>query len=365
MKPIYLRSILLALITVFAISGMSQVSAAPKQVIYVSVSGETRISVYDMDDATGELKLRNSVEVGKSPGSLDIAPNRKFLYGAIRGEGAAATLSIDPKTGNLKLLGKVDIGGSAAYVSADRTGKFLLAAYYGGGQVAVFPIEANGKIGAKAVQIIPTEKTAHSIRVDPSNRYAFVPHTRPNKIYQFTFNAKTGMLKANTPATTSPPAGQGPRHFAYHPSLDVVYAINETGSGISAYNFDKSKGTLTEFQTLPTLPKDFKDRNSCADIHITPDGRFVYGSNRGHNSLAGYAIDTKTGKLTFIGRFETDAVPREFEIDVTGRYIYSAGQKTGKLVAFRIEAKTGKLTRFATYDVGKGPAWVTAYQLSK
>jgi 6-phosphogluconolactonase len=334
-----------------------------KQIVYVAISGETRISVFNLAEATGELKLLGSVEVGKSPGSLAVSPDQKFLYAAIRGEKSAAALSIDPKTGELKLMNKVDIDGVATYVTTDRSGKYLLAAYYGDGKISSFAIGDDGKVKAEAVQTVETEKTAHSIQIDKSNRFSFVPHTGPNKVYQFIFDASTGKFKANSPATVSPPDGQGPRHYAHHPKLDVVYSINETGSGISAYTFDKDKGTLKVFQTLPTLPDDFKGRNSCADIHITPDGRFVYGSNRGHNSLAGYSIDQNTGKLTSIGRFETEAVPREFDIDTTGRYVYSAGQKTGKLAAFRINAGSGKLLRFATYDVGKGPAWVTVLRL--
>jgi 6-phosphogluconolactonase len=191
----------------------------------------------------------------------------------------------------------------------------------------------------------------------------FVPHTGPNAIFQFRFDEQTGTLTANDPPKVTTPENTGPRHLAFHPSLNVVYFDNEQGSSVTAFRLDKSKGTLEPFQTLPTLPEGFSESNSCADLEITPDGRFLYASNRGHDSLAGFAIDPETGKMTSLGQFPTEKTPRSFNIAPDGKFVYAAGQGSGKLAAYRLDGENGKLTRFATYEVGNGPAWVQVVSL--
>jgi 6-phosphogluconolactonase len=146
----------------------------------------------------------------------------------------------------------------------------------------------------------------------------------------------------------------------FHPTLPLVYCDNERGSSVTAYAFDEKTGTLTPGRTVSTLPADFTGNNTCADIALTPDARFLYASNRGHDSLAGFMVDEKTGALTPIGQFATEKTPRSFSIDPAGRFVYAAGQGSGKLAAYRLDAKSGALERFDTYEVGKEPAWVQA-----
>ncbi|MDH3584336.1 MAG: lactonase family protein [Phycisphaerae bacterium] len=339
--------------------------AAPKQVVYVAVGKDQRIAVLDIDGRSGQLVPRSEISLSGQPGSLAISPDRRFLFAAVRNAGAAAALAIDPKTGDLQVLGETDIGGNAAYLSVDASGRYLLGAYYRDGKAAVHAIGPDGRVRAGPIQAVPTAEKAHSVLLHPDNRFAFVPHTGPNQIFQFTFDASKGRLSPAAPAVVTAPEGAGPRHYCYHPVLDVVYFVNELGSSVTAYGLDADAGTLTALQTLPTLPDNFTERNSCADVHITPDGRYLYASNRGHNSLAAYAVDGDTGRLTFIDRFETEAIPREFAIDTTGRFLYAAGQKSGRLAAYRIDPATGRLNRFATYDVGRGPAWVTVIELPR
>src|SRR5690606_37914821 len=205
---------------------------------------------------------------------------------------------------------------------------------------------------------IPTALNAHSILADPSNRFVFVPHTGPNAIYQFRFDVATGRLIPGDPPRVEPEPSRGPRHAKFHPALPVAYVINESGSTVTAYRFDAQAGTLTPFQELPTLPPDYTANNSTADLHLTPDGRFLYGSNRGHNSIAAYRVDPTTGDLELIDCFETEATPRSFAIDRTGRFLYAAGQGSGRVAAYRIDPDTGELLRFATYDVGPQPTWI-------
>lgn len=211
---------------------------------------------------------------------------------------------------------------------------------------------------------------AHAIETDASNRFILVPHIAPggaldgpNAIFQFHFDANTGRLRPNNPATVSPPGPDGPRHICFHPTLNVVYSSNEQGCGVTAYHFDPAGGTLRPFQTVSTLPSDFTGRNTCSQIRITPNGRFLYAPNRGHNSIAGFAIDAGTGQLTAIGHTPTEPVPRAFNLDPQGRFLFSSGLESGRLASYRIGAETGQLEPLEIYDIGRQPMWVLCVEL--
>ena len=193
---------------------------------------------------------------------------------------------------------------------------------------------------------------------DPSNRFVFVPHTRPNLIFQFTFDEKAGSLTPSSLPKVSTAENTGPRHLGFHPERPFVYFDNEQGSSVTAFKLDESDGTLTAFQTLSTLPRDFKGRNTCADLELTPCGRFLYAANRGHDSIAGFSVDADTGKLTSIGQTATEKTPRSFNIDPGGRYLYAAGQASDRLASYRIDKKSGRLEPLTIYSVGKRPSWV-------
>lgn len=353
-----LTSVLVAVMT----GGVMVRSTGPAQVAYVTLAGEGRIAVYDVDGQTGAWSLKQTLEVGPGVGPIAVSPDRRRLYVAVRGEGAAATLAAGDD-GKLTLLGKADIAGSSPYLATDHGGQWLLAAYYADGKATVHRIDEQGLVTPGPWQEVKTDENAHSIFTDASNRFAFVPHTGPSAIYQFRFDGETGRLEPNQPPVVIAPNGAGPRHFRFHPTLDVAYFINELDSTVTAYHFDREKGTLMEFQNLPTLPEDFEERNTCADLHLTPDGRFLYGSNRGHDSLAAYAVDPETGRLTPIGWFETERTPRSFALDTTGRFLYAAGQTSDKVAAYRIDRQTGRLTRFATYEPGRTPTWIEVLAL--
>jgi len=327
------------------------------QVVYVTSGGDGVVTVYDLDHATGRLTQRQQVAVGKNVGAMAVHPNGEYAYAAVRGERAVATLSIE-SDGSLTPIGTTPLGIIATFVQVDRTGRWLLACDYGRGKVVVHPIGTDSVVRSDAEQRIDTDRNAHAILTDRSNRFAFVPHTGPSAIYQFRFDENTGKLSPNEPPVLIEPDGAGPRHVRFHPGKNILYGINELNSTITAYHFNPSSGTLRSFQNIDTLPDDFEGRNTCAEIHLSPDGRFLYGSNRGHNSLAAYAVDPETGRLTFIDRFETEAIPRGFDIDETGRYLYAAGQDSDRLAAYAIDPKTGRLTRIGTYDIGARSQWV-------
>src|SRR6185369_4463270 len=208
-----------------------------------------------------------------------------------RSTGKLASFRLDAGTGKLTHISTVTVGPDPAHISTDRTGRFLLTAYYVDAKVTVHAIGKDGALSEKPLQSIPTADKAHAIVPDPSDRFVFVPHTDPDVIFQFAFDAKTGHLTANSPAKLTTPKGTGPRHLVFHPSRPIAYVANEQGSGVTAYALDTKAGTLRPLQTVSTLPKDFKGTNACAEIRIHPSGKFLYVSNRGHDSIACFALD--------------------------------------------------------------------------
>jgi len=214
------------------------------------------------------------------------------------------------------------------------------------------------------LQSISTADKAHAIVPDPSNCFVFVPHTGPDAIFQFTFDAKSGRLAANSPAKLKTPKGMGPRHLVFHPSKPIAYVDNEQGSSVTAHVLDEKAGTLKVLQTVSTLPQEFKGINAYAEVKIHPSGCFAYVSNRGHDSIAAFALDGE-GRLSVIGQTATEKTPRSFDIDPSGKYLFAAGESSGKLASYRIDSKTGELKRLATYEVGKMPWWVLVVELHK
>jgi 6-phosphogluconolactonase len=251
-------------------------------------------------------------------------------------------------------------------MSVDRTGRYLLAAYYGAGLVSVHAIGEDGTLASVPVEWRTTAPKAHCIQTDPSNRYAFVPHVVPsNAIWQFSFDDRTGHLAPNDPPQVVPEGKVGPRHFCFHPQAHTLYAVNEQGSSVTAYRLQGAMGTLSPLQTLSTLPEGFEGSNSCAQIHISPSGRFLYAANRGHDSIACYTIDAATGLLTAAGQRRTEKTPRAFAVDPSGRYLYVAGLDSGRLAAYRIDARRGTLAHVETRDIGQRPMWVRILHLGE
>ena len=328
-----------------------------REFAYVSLDGENRIAVYSVDEVTGELTSCPDAETPSPPGGLTSDPQNRFLFASLRRAGRLASFRIN-QDGGLTLINSVEAGADPAYVATDRTGRFLLTAYYVAAKVAVHRIGDDGSLSEQPVQEIATNTKAHAIMTDASNRLAFVPHTGPNAIYQFRFDEQTGRLSPNDPLIVDTGQNTGPRQLAFHPKLDVVFFDYEQGSAIAAFNLDRNSGQLSFRERLSSIPDDFTKTNSNARIEIHPSGEFIYVANRGHDSIAGYRVDSLTGKLTGLGQTPTEPTPRGFTIAPTGRFLYAAGQSSDRLAAFRIDRKTGALHRFATYEVGQQPWWV-------
>ncbi len=341
--------------------------------MYVSLQDDDKIVVFAMDSGTGKLTPKGEVPVAGGPSASAISPDRKTLYVGHRNSSEMSSYRIDPNTGGLTQIGRVSLEASPTFLSTDRNGRFLLSAFYQGAHVAVHPIGDDGAVSDPPIEWLETPVTAHAIQTDPSNKFAFVPHIArlndsvmqppgdalgPNAISQFRFDENTGHLTPNSPLKVEPEEFLGPRHYCFHPSLDVVYFSNEQGCSITGYRLDSSTGTLSALQTITTLPDGFSGRNTCSQIQISPSGRFLYVPNRGHNSIAGFSVDASSGRLTALGQISTEAVPSAFSLDPEGKFIFAAGSESGRIASYRINADTGELAPLETYSVGKRPMGV-------
>jgi 6-phosphogluconolactonase len=333
--------------------------------MYVANSGEQKILRYDLNPETGALTLVGEVEVDGAVGPLCTNPQKQYLYAGLRSTKKVSSFSIDQKTGALELINTVDFDSDPCYLSTDRTGRYLFSSYYSAGVVAVNALDSTGAVTTPHRQWIKTAGHSHCVHPDRTNQYVFVPHTMPaNAIFQFTFDETKGDLTPNATPKIKPPRGEGPRHYEYHPTLDIVYAANENGNSVTVYDFNTINGTLARRQNISTLPEDFQGKSSIAQIHIHPTGKFLYISNRGHDSIARFAVKPD-GELQTLGQTPTEPIPRVFNIDPEGNFLFAAGQGSGKMESFRIDPETGDLTSLEKYDVGTLPMWVMILKFGK
>lgn len=312
------------------------------------------IYVYRFDARTGDFAPLSIAKSIPSPSFLALSPNQRFLYAVEGGGELVRAFAIDKASGELTFLNSQSSGGkNPAHLTVDKTGKWLIVGNYGGGSLSVLPIKADGSVG-QATQTIQHQGSSinpsrqaqphvHSINIAPNNKDVFVPDLGTDKIMAYALDTQTGQLLAqSTPFVSSAP-GSGPRHFTYHPNGKFAYVIEEMGGTVTGFNY--KNGTLKAFQTIATLPEDYNGQKSCADLHISPDGQFLYGSNRVHQSLVIYRINQKTGQLTFVAHQAVNGkTPRNFAIDPTGNFVLVANQDTDNVVVFRRNKKTGALT---------------------
>jgi 6-phosphogluconolactonase len=359
---------LLAIVSLPLATGFIMSSASAATYVYVGNADSQNISVLELK-ANGSLAVIDTVAVpgpAKPGGSLPLAisPEKHRLYAGLRNEPyTAVTFDIDAKTGKLKLVGPGPLADSMAYIAVDRTGRFLLSASYGGNKVTVNAIGPNGVI-APAQQIVATEPNAHCIIVDPTNRYVLHTSLGGDVIYQQKFDARAGKLTPNDPPTVSVKAKGGPRHLVFSPDKKFVYLLNELDAAIYVFPWDAATGTLKkERQVASALPKGFDGKPWAADIHLTPDGKFLYASERTSNTIAAFRIDPKTGALTSLGSTATEKQPRGFNIDPSGRYLLAVGQLSNSMTAYAIDKATGALTKLNETAVGKNPNWVEIVNL--
>lgn len=327
--------------------------------VYVSVADENRIAVFRMDTSTGELEGPRSIPVKGSPKPMAVDPSRRFLFVASSNPATLISYRVEAPTGDLTPVSESPLEADPCFLSTDRSGRHLLSAYFRPGMVTVHPVDEDGSVGQRPTECIRTKESSHSIQTDPSNRYAFVPHTRAHVVYQFRFDEIKGTLSPNITPKLHFEGEIDPRHFCFHPSLDVVYIVNERTSCITVCDFDPFTGELLPGERISTLPERCVTESKNSQIRITPSGRFLFASNRGHDSIASFSIDGATGALSPLGYTSTESPPRAFNLDPEGEYLFAAGRVSGRLAAYHINSNNGDLEEIGVYEVGAKPMWVS------
>ena len=347
--------------TLGALLALSPFGAAPRAatMVYVANAESREIGVLTLDETNGHVKEITRVGVSGTVMPLAISPDRRFLYAGLRSEPySVTTFAINQANGALTPLSTVPLPDNMAYISTDRSGRFLFGASYSGDKISVSPIGQQGFAQPRPVQVIATRPKAHAILSDPSNSWVFATNLGGDIILQYRFNAVTGTLTPNTPPFVETAKGAGPRFFRFHPGGRFVYAINELGDAVDAYRFDAMNGTLTLANSVKVAPRDLNGTPSPADLHITPDGRFLYASERTSNTIAAYRIDLEAGALTLISHTPTETKPRGFAIDPRGRYLLAVGEISNAMTSYAINQQTGVLTPVFQAPMGKDPNWV-------
>jgi 6-phosphogluconolactonase len=347
--------------------------------VYVSNADDGDISVYSLQ-ADGSLRAMARVAAAKPVMPLAVSPDRRYLYAAIRSQPFSAwTYAIDSRSGTLEKLSTGPLADTFPYISTDRTGRVLFGASYAGNVIAVHPIEGGRRVG-EALQVIPVERNAHCILVDHANKYVFVSALGTDRVYQFVFDVNTGRLAANTPPVLQLKAGTGPRHMAFSNDNRFLYVLSELMGTVTTLALDAASGQLSEQGSESILPPDTTlrpgmprapwgvasaneaPRNTdndiwASDLHLRPDGGFLYAVERTSNVLAWLRVDATSGKLTWLGNVPTEKQARGFAIDPTGKYIVVAGEKSDAISVYAI-GSDGAPGFLARYPAGKSPNWV-------
>jgi 6-phosphogluconolactonase len=359
------------------ISGAGVASAAT--FVYVSNAEDGNIGVYAMSP-DGTLESRGRVDAAKTVMPMAVSPDRRFLYAHSRSKPYAFhAYTIDRKTGALKLIASSPAAESFPYISLDRSGRFLFGASYAGAVVSVNAVGKGGRVAEKPIQVIPVGRNAHSIRVEATNKYVYTPTLGSDEIFQFRFDAKTGRLASNTPSIVLMKAGTGPRHFITSKNNRFVYLLSELVGTVTTLSLDAKTGLLSEASIASAVPPDSKlvpgaprggvgapggppprDTSNdiwAADLHLTPDGKFLYATERTNSTMAAFGVDGKTGKLSYLSSIPTEKQPRGFAISPDGKHMVVSGEKSDTLTVYAIGAD-GALKEVQRAPTGKGSNWV-------
>ena len=358
---------------------VSSMPALARTFVYVSNAEDGDIGIYSMQP-DGELQPGARVQTAKLVMPMAVSPDKRYLYAGCRSKPYSVHVyAIDAGTGALKPLSVSPLAESFPFISLDKTGRFLFGASYGAHLVSVNAVGSDGRVAAEPLQVIPVGRNAHSIRVDGSNRFVYVPALGSDGIFQFVFDAESGRLASNAPAVAPMKPSTGPRHFIISPDDRFVYVLSELLGTVTTFSLDNKTGHLTEVSSASGLPPNTKlrpgaprvpagstnapPRNTendiwAADIHMTPDGRFLYISERTSSILSGFSVDARTGALTYLGSTPTETQPRGFAIDPGGKFLIASGEKSETLSVYAIDPSTGALRLLQKYPAGKGANWV-------
>jgi 6-phosphogluconolactonase len=320
------------------------------------------IYIFRMDPSSGAMEPVGKTTGVTNPSYLTFDSTGRFLYAVNelktfedRPTGTVSAFAVDPKTGGLEFLNKrLTHGTDPCHVLADRKGRHVFVANFMSGSVCVLPVNDDGSLGEacdfiqhQGSGIDPVRQNgphAHSVTLDQANRFAFIPDLGLDRLMVYRFDPKRGLLEPSGVPWIKMKPGAGPRHVAFHPGGRFAYLINELDSTLAALTYDGRKGAFKMLQIVPTLPEGFRGQSTCADIQVSPSGTFVYGSNRGHDSIVIHRVDPRTGRLAYVGHEPTlGKTPRNFAIDPTGRFLLAANQDSDTIVTFRINPKTGEI----------------------
>ncbi len=327
--------------------------------VYVSNADSQDISVMQLDRAAGSLTPVAKVPVGGTAMPMVVSRDKKFLYVALRSQPfRVVTFSIDGATGGLKKLGESALADSVPNIDLDPSGKWLFAASYGGNKITVNSIGNDGVVGA-VQQVVRTAPNAHAIHADASGRYVFATSLGGDNLSSWKFDPATGMLSANdVPLVSVSPAKTGPRHFLWDKAQKYVYLINELDGGVDVFAYDAGKGAMSHVQRSTVVPPGFTGKVWAADLQISPDGKFLYGSERTSSTLTTFRVDPTTGRLQVVGQTPTEKTPRGFAVDSTGRFLIATGQDSHGVSLHTIDTATGMPGAGKSQPAGKNPNWV-------
>ncbi len=351
--------------------GSASAAAGNEYLVYIGTNTRTKsrgIYAYRFDPSTGKVASLGLAAETPYPSWLAVHPSLQYLYAVNESEftpdrgkpSLVSAFAIDRASGKLTLLNRASaVGQGPCHASVDASGRHLMLANYGSGSIAVLPIQPGGRLGESTAfvqhqgsSVNPQRQAgphAHCAGPSPDNRFLLAADLGLDQILVYRFDAAKGTLAPNDPPFAAVTPGAGARHFAFHPNRQWIYVVNELANTVTAFRYGEAKGTLSEFQTVQTLPKDFTGRSSSAEVAVDRAGRFLYSSNRGHDSIAVFAIDPKKGALTPVEHVSTQGkTPRNFAIDPTGRYLFAANQDSHNIALFRANEKTGRLTPTGT-----------------
>ena len=321
--------------------------------IFVSLQGDDLIARFDI--SKGLPGNRADFKATGGPAPMVINPKKTRLFIGMRKSNELVCMHIGEDAG-LSFATRTSLPNDPCFVGIDHQGQYIFSAYYKAGQIAVHRWDEKTDAMTET-QRLTTEPKVHSVWPDAGDHYVYVPHPGPDKIYLYEFERRAGTLNALTPPWYAPEQFLEPRHLCFHPALPCFYTVNEGSSTVSVYDPAKD-GTIKCRQIVSTLPVEGFEGNATAEIRVSPNGRFLYASNRGHNSIACYTVDRVTGAVSLTACTPVPAMPRSFDISPDGRFLYSAGLNSGELAAFEIDQDSGSLKELSRTFIGNSPMWV-------
>ena len=333
---------------------------------FVSCADSGELHLLRLASDTGQLHTEQVLALGGQLMPMALSPDGTRLYVARRSDPlAVVTLAVNAPARRADVLGEAPLPASMAYLATDARGHWLLSASYGADLVAVQPIGAQGAVAPRAdAAVYPTGRHAHSVLPSPDNRFVLAASLGGGQLHRYRFDADTGALHATEPAVFPLPTGTGPRHLRFNAAGNRIYLLGELDAAVHVLAWDAETGALQLLQSLPTLPPGFTGTPWAADLHLSPDGSWLYTSERNSHTLAGFAVHAVTGELTPIGHWPTQAQPRGFAISPDGRHLLAAGQLSHRVGVHAVDSVSGALTRVGEHAVGLNPNWITVLPLA-